>query len=180
MNIQSKKESFRLLYENYYAPFCLYAKRFIEDREIREDVVSDVFVSLWEKMDSFDLSSETEIGYVKMCVKNNCLNYLKHQEYEWNYEEMMRKHPPIYDTQPDSIYMVDELYQMLYDTLDRLPDTYRTVFIEHFFNEKTYEEIAHEMQLSVKSVGRYKQKVIELLRTKLKDHLSLFTWLAIF
>ena len=80
----TKELTFKQLYEEYYAPFCLYAKRFIEDKDTREDIVSDVFASLWDKIDTFDLKSETALGYIKMCVKNNCLNFLKHQECEWN------------------------------------------------------------------------------------------------
>ncbi len=71
-----------------------------------------------------------------MCVKNNCLNYLKHQEYEWNYAELVRKKTPIYENEPDSVYTLNELYHMLYETLDKLPENYRTVFIESFFNGK--------------------------------------------
>ena len=51
----------------------------VDDKEVREDIVSDVFTSLWDKLDtdSFDLQSETALGYIKMCVKNSCLNFLK-------------------------------------------------------------------------------------------------------
>ena len=45
----SKEQIFKQLYEEYYAPFCLYAKRFIDDKDTREDIVSDVFTSIWDK-----------------------------------------------------------------------------------------------------------------------------------
>ena len=104
--------------------------RFIDDKETREDIVSDVFTSLWDKIDSFDFQSDTALGYIKMCVKNSCLNYLKHQEYEWNYAEVVQKKAPIYEVEPDSVYTLDELYRMLYETLNKLPESYRTVFIK--------------------------------------------------
>ena len=131
---QTKERAFKQLYEEYYAPFCLYAKRFVDDKETREDIVSDVFTSLWDKLDtdSFDLQSNTALAYIKMCVKNNCLNFLKHQEYEWSYAENIKKKTPIYETEPDSIYTLDELYRMLYETLDKLPENYRTVFMKSF------------------------------------------------
>ncbi len=99
-----------------------------------------------------------------MCVKNNCLNFLKHQEYEWSYAETIRRKLPVYETEPDSVYTLDELYKMLYETLDKLPENYRTVFMKSFFEGKTHVEIAEEMNLSVKSINRYKQKTMELLR----------------
>ena len=172
---QTRERAFKQLYEEYYAPFCLYAKRFIDDLDTRQDIVSDVFASLWDKMDtdSFDLQSDTALGYIKMCVKNNCLNFLKHQEYEWSYAENIKKKAPVYETEPDSVYTLDELYKMLYETLDKLPENYRTVFMKSFFEGKTHVEIAEEMNLSVKSINRYKQKTMELLRNELKDYLPL-------
>lgn len=172
---QTKERAFKQLYEEYYAPFCLYAKRFVDDKETREDIVSDVFTSLWDKLDtdSFDLQSNTALAYIKMCVKNSCLNFLKHQEYEWSYAETIQKKAPIYETEPDSVYTLDELYRMLYETLDKLPENYRTVFMKSFFEGKTHAEIAEEMNLSVKSINRYKQKTMELLREELKDYLPL-------
>ena len=172
---QTKERAFKQLYEEYYAPFCLYAKRFIDDKETREEIVSDVFTSLWYKLDtdSFDLQSDTALGYIKMCVKNSCLNYLKHQECEWSYAENIQKKAPIYETEPDSVYTLDELYRMLYETLNKLPENHRTVFMKSFFEGKTHAEIAEEMNLSVKSINRYKQKTMELLRNELKEYMPL-------
>ena len=114
-----------------------------------------------------------QLAYIKMCVKNSCLNFLKHQEYEWSYAENIQKKAPVYETEPDSIYTLDELYRMLYETLNKLPENYRTVFIKSFFEGKTHTEIAEEMNLSVKSINRYKQKTMELLRNELKEYMPL-------
>lgn len=170
---RNKEQAFKELYEEYYAPFCLYAKRFIEDKETREDIVSDVFTSIWGKIDTFDLQSDTALGYIKMCVRNSCLNFLKHQECEWNYAENIQKKAPVYETEPDSVYTLDELYKILYETLNKLPENYRIVFMKSFFEGKTHVEIAEEMNLSVKSINRYKQKTMELLRNELKDYMPL-------
>ena len=36
---QTKERAFKQLYEEYYAPFCLYAKRFVDDKETREEIL---------------------------------------------------------------------------------------------------------------------------------------------
>jgi RNA polymerase sigma-70 factor (ECF subfamily) len=176
---EDKEEDFKRLYELYYAPFCLYAKRFIEDKFTREDIVSDVFASLWNNVDSFDLTSDAAVGYIQICVKNSCLNMLKHKEYELNYVESIRQRKPLYETEPDSVYTLDELYKMLYETLDKLPENYRKVFIESFFKGKTHAEIAEELNISVKSVNRYKQKTIDYLRSELKEYMFILLMLLI-
>jgi len=174
-----REQAFKLLYEVYYAPFCLYAKRFIDDKETREDIVSDVFTSLWDKTDTFTPDSDTTLGYIKMCVKNSCLTYLKHQEHEWNYAEAVRKKMLACEIDPDNVHTLDELYRMLYETLDKLPENYRIVFTESFFKGKTQAEIAKELNVSVKSVNRYKQRTIELLRNELKDYMPLLALILI-
>ena len=58
---------------------------------------------------------------------------------------------------------------MLNDILNELPEKYRTVLIESFFEGKTHTKIAEEMNVSVKSVNRYKKKAIEILRNEMKD-----------
>ena len=70
-------------------------------------------------------------------------------------------------------YTLDEMYRMLYGTLNKLPESYRIVFIESFFKGKTHTEIAEELNLSVKSVNRYKQKTLEFLRNELKEYMPL-------
>lgn len=43
--------------------------------------------------------------------------------------------------------------------------------MKSFVEGKKREDIAAELNLSIKTVGRYKAKTIELLRTGLKDYL---------
>lgn len=171
----NKEKAFKKLYEEFYAPFCLFAKRYVDDATVREDIVSDVFASLWDKQNTLELKPETALGYLKTCVRNNCLNYLKHQEHEWSYADHCQKREPIYATAPDSVYTLEELYKMLYDTLNKLPENYRTVFILNFFEGKTHAEIAQEMNLSIKSIDRYKQRTMDLLRSELKEYLPIIT-----
>lgn len=175
----SRETAFKQLFETYYAPFCLYARRYIADKDTCEDIVSEVFVNLWSKEEDFNPQSSTALGYIKMCVKNSCLNYLKHQEHEWVYEEFVKQKAPVYETEADSVYTLDEMYKMLQMTLQQLPDHYRKVFIESCFHGKTQAEIAEELNVSVKTVNRYKQKVLDMLRQELKDYLPLLYYISL-
>ena len=83
------------------------------------------------------------------------------------------KQEPIYAPASDAVYTLEELYGLLKDTLEQMPENHRTVFVKTFLETKTQTEVAEEMQISVKSVHRYKQKAIEQLRNVLKDYLPL-------
>ena len=168
--IDSKQQQFKLLYEKYYAPFCIYAKRYLQDKEIREDIVSDVFAKLWLAED-FVLQEDSALSFLKTCVRNSCLNYLKHQSYADDYAKQVEVHAPIYAESPESLYTLDEMYKLLYEAINQLPDKQRTVFIESFLHEKKQQEVANELNVSVKTVSRYQLQIIEKLREELKDYL---------
>lgn len=172
----NKEVIFKKLFEEYYAPFCLYAKRFIGESEIREDLVSDVFATLWNKFSAEELKSDTILAYIKMCVKNSCLNFLKHQEYVHEYEEKAAFSS--YIVENDDVCTLDELYRLLLESLKKLPPEYRKVFVESFFKGKSQAEIAEELQISIKSVNRYKQRTIDFLRKEFKDFFPVFFLLA--
>jgi RNA polymerase sigma-70 factor (family 1) len=176
---EEQKNNFDALFQQYYAPFCLYSHRYIEDEELCKDIVSDVFASLWSRRNDFELRDDTTIAYIKICVHNACVNALKHKAYEWDYESYCKANPPVYEETPDSVYTLDEMYEMLYETLDKLPPSYREVFMRSFFEGKTRNEIAAELDISVKTVNRYKAKALELLKAELKDSFVLLSFLYI-
>ncbi len=45
---EDNRLAFHRLFELYYPALCMYAKRFITDKETREDIVQDVFFAIWE------------------------------------------------------------------------------------------------------------------------------------
>lgn len=170
---------FQELFKQYYAPFCLYASRFVADNDICKDIVSDVFAMLWDKKEDFELREDTTLAYIKICVKNSCLNFLKHKNYESDYKSEVQYTAPLYADNSDCIYTLEEMYQMLYETLEKLPPQYREVFTKSFFEGKNRTEIAEEMNISVKTVNRYKQKALELLKFEFKDCMALLLFLSI-
>lgn len=166
-----KETQFKLLFEEYYAPLCLYAKRYIDDLNVRKDLVSEVFMAVWEKLDEDLMDENTIAAYLQRAVKNQCLNHLKHQAYEWDYAEWMQKKARSYATSPDHLYTRNELYELLFHVIRQMPKEQRRVFIECFVQKKTQVEVAAEMNMSVKTIHRYKEKIVATLKEQLKDYL---------
>lgn len=165
------EKSFRQLFEYYYPALCLYARRFIEEKEIREDIVQDIFFSIWgnRKQMNVQLSARS---YLTACVRNHCLNYVRHRNIE-ACDTLVQEKIPLYAEDNDEAYTLTELQDLLTNTLRKLPPEYRQVFELNRFEDKSYGEIAAEMNISIRTVERYKNKAIEILRKELKDFLPL-------
>lgn len=178
-----KEELFRELYEAYYAPLCLYAYRFTRERggmSAAEDIVADIFAALWDRLPELELLRDTAGAYLHSAVRNRCLNHLKHRLYELSYTQNCQGRDPVYATAPDALYTLEELYGLLRRTLEAMPEQYRTVFVKSIVEGRTQEEIAREMNLSIKTVGRYKQRTLEELRRRLSSYLPLMLALGVF
>lgn len=175
----NKEQRFKALYKKYYAPFCIYAKRFLQDLITREDIINEAFTDLWIKANNIIFEENKSVSYLKTTIHNKCLNYLKHQNCENEYTEQYKYRTPIYAESPESIYTLDEMYKLLSEAIEKLPPNCRRVYIESFLENKKQADIAQELNISVKTVERYRTEVIERLRKELKDYLPLLALLTI-
>ncbi|MCL3854612.1 MULTISPECIES: RNA polymerase sigma-70 factor [Parabacteroides] len=165
--------AYRSLFEQYYVALCQFARRYIDDQETREDIVQDVFFTIWEKRKTIAPCTSAR-NFLITCVKNLSLNHLRNQGYKQDYETTLQKKLPLYLEDQDDIYTLQELQNLLNKTLEKLPAEYRLAFEMNRFENKSIEEIAEIMGVSSRTVKRYKSRAIEILREELKDYLPLF------
>lgn len=166
------ESAYRSLFEQYYPPLCIFAKRYIEDKATREDIVQDVFSYIWEKRKSIAPNISAR-NYLITCVKNLCLNNLRKQEYLQNYQNEFIENAPVYSNGEEDIYTLKELQELLTQTLEKLPIEYRVAFEMSRLEQKSMDEIAKTMGVSIRTVERYRNKALEILKNELKDYLPL-------
>ena len=171
ITLHDDEVAFRYLFEHYYPSLCLFAKRFIDDRETREDIVQEVFFRLWDKRKQITVTSSAQ-NYLLTSVRNLCLNYLRRQEVEQPFEESVFDQPD--DEEGDRLIQLRELEEQLAQALAQLPPEYRLAFELNRMEGKSLEEVAQRMGVSTRTVERYRDKAIALLQTELKEYLPLF------
>ncbi|WP_455585904.1 RNA polymerase sigma-70 factor [Bacteroides sp.] len=167
----NNEKAFKKLFDTYYPDLCLYCKRYIEDKDVREDIVQDVFVTLWNKKDEIKFDSSA-IFYLKTCAKNNSINYLIRRKYEQKYIDDILSKTPLYDD-GDNVYTIVELQELLRKSLDKLPESYKKVYVLSYMHGKTNSEIAELLGISTKTVERWKAKSLNHLQNDLKDYFPL-------
>lgn len=168
--------SFKKMFEYYYANLCIYAKRYISDLSTREDLVQDMFCNLWINRDKIDYLMPVS-NYLMISVRNQCLNHIrKNSKQEFDYEIQIEK-LPLYAEVDSHLYLLQELEDIYNKTLASLPEEYRIAFVMSRMEDRPTAEIAETLGVSVRTVERYRNKAIELLRTELKDYLPLLSLL---
>lgn len=168
--------AFRKMFERYYVDLCIFAKRYVSDLHTREDLVQDVFCAVW--MNRIKIDSTIPIrNYLITSVKYHCLNYLRKSSKHEFHKEAEMENIPVYADRSDELYSLEELRGIFYRTLNSLPEEYRIAFEMSRMENKPSAEIAEKLGVSVRTVERYRNKAIEILKTELKDFLPLMIFL---
>jgi RNA polymerase sigma-70 factor (family 1) len=153
-----------LLFRLYFAPLCSHVIRFVYSKQVAEDIVSDVFCRFWDER-IFDKITTSYRAYLFKSVRHRAYNYIK---FELSRNSPREKHSPdVSDSDPCEILQYDELYQLMDATINTLPRQCKKVFVLSRMENKRYQEIAEELDISVKAIEAHISKALRILRKKL-------------
>ena len=157
-----QKSAYQMLYSDYYAILVVYACNFVRQQEIAEDIVQELFITMWEKEISF-LSFASFKAYLYNSVRNMALNYLKHQDVEEKYIEYIQES---YGEVDESEINDEEVYRLLFKVVDELPARCREIFLMYMDGKKN-DQIADILNLSVETVKTQKKRAVKHIRERL-------------
>ncbi|MEM1322157.1 MAG: RNA polymerase sigma-70 factor [Bacteroidota bacterium] len=158
------------IFRQHYASLCLTANRVLRNTTKAEDLVQDVFFELWRKRKQLHIHSSLA-AYLKRATMNKALNYIRDEKIKSSGEEplqMMRSKETGVQRQLEA----SELKKKIDQAIDELPERCRLIFCLSRFEEMSYQEIANELDLSIKTVENQITKALRLLRQKLGVYLS--------
>ena len=73
---KGSEQAFAELYKAYYAYLNAVAIYYLQDKEVAQEVVDDVFLNVWEKRENLVFPIHY---YLVRSVQNGCLNYIRSQ-----------------------------------------------------------------------------------------------------
>lgn len=163
-------QAFWYYYETNVAGLVIFARRFIPV-DMAEDIVHDVFLEIWEHIDSLDTLPSR--SYLFMAVKNKCLNYLKKEEVKASYlshiqRENKRLELEYYDSFEKLLIDQQSLHEV-YRQIELLPEKCRQIVQLAYFKEKKNAEIAELLGLSIRTVEHQLYLGLKRLREKLQQ-----------
>jgi len=173
---QGDKVAFEKVFRLYYQPLCNYAGPLLKDFDEAEEVVQNVFYTIWNKRETMEVHTSVK-AYLYRAVHNDCLNKLKHRKVKQHYAEAYQYSASVAEGHGANSLLTKELGQKIEQAIESLPEQCGQVFKLSRFEQLKYSEIAEQMGLSVKTVENHMGRALKLLREKLKDYLPLVMWL---
>lgn len=170
-----KTKEFEEIYRTYFRriqSFCYY---YLQDLDAAQNTAQDVFMVIWKKRDELDLNDDLKT-YLFVLAKNKCFNLLKHNQIHLRYinttQDIKRTQLNKEALQHSSIAYIyeKEIQDLLKETLNKMPERTKRIFLMSREEELTYKRIAEIEQVTTKTVEYHITSALRLLRTALKGY----------
>jgi len=167
--------TFSLVYKTFWKELFNAAYKRSKDLEQSQDIVQNVFISLWNRKDKAEIKN---IGsYLHASVK---FQVFKHSVKTPDTSEFLAAFENILVSpiSPESTLLEKEILVLVDLWIDALPKKRREIFILHYHDGLTTAEIADMLNVSRKTVQNQLNTASQALRTKLANLLSMLVILA--
>lgn len=164
-------EAFGELVIRYEIKLKRYARKFLSQKEDIEDLVQDVFIRTYERIQSFDTSMRFS-PWIYRIAHNLFVNELKRKS-RYGFDifdpEVILPFLTAKET-TDGDILSEELSTEIDEHLNSLSAKYREAIILFYFEELSYQEISEVLQIPVTTVGvrmnRARAKLEEAIKNK--------------
>ncbi len=166
---------FEFIFKAYYLRLRAFARKFIRDQEVAEDMVQDVFLKVWQKRKT--IQEDTFESYLFTLMRNACLNHVKHQKivnsYQLDLKQSQAEEGLYYAdffSDPFHQTIFNEIQQEIDLAMQKLPEQTRKVFHLSRFKGLKNTEIASLLDISVRTVEKHNTKALHRIKAHLSAH----------
>lgn len=151
---------FERIFKELYRPLCLFALRFTEKTEDAEDVVQQAFADVWDKC-CHNVTIANFKSYLYQAVRNRSLTLIAQSSDTSQDTESLAD---LEDTSEEEQISRSERDARLWTAIDGLPPERKKIFLLAKRDGLKYQEIAEELNISVKTVENQIGKALKTLR----------------
>ena len=163
--------AFEKIFDQFYSAICFFILEFVKDPEISRDIVSEVFIKLWDRKEDFDNMSSIK-SFLYVSAKNAALNLIrrskvidehrKHLSIQMSHEELHDAvHARIFDA---------EVLRYVNTAISTLPEQCKRILNMTLQGFNT-DDIAVRLKLSAQTVRNTRARATMLLKKKLSGDL---------
>lgn len=165
--------AFEELYNRYWKKLLTVAFNRLGSIDEAKEVVQEVFYSLWKRRSSLQLTASPST-YLATAVKYEVINRLAKLQHGIAYQEYVMHSGTTTDNSTEEWVAGEDLRLAIAETVKALPDKCRVVYELSREKDYTQNQIANELNISVKTVEAHISRALKSLRTSLKQFQSFF------
>lgn len=132
------------IYQTYQPKVLSYINGKVNDYYLAEDLCSDIFMKIYEKIDTFDETKASVSTWIFTITRNTLTDYFRTRKISGGeIPETMSD-----DTSLEDDVCNEETLDTLADALEQLDERERDIVILHYYSGLTLKEISSKMGIS--------------------------------
>lgn len=147
------------IYTDFHEKVLNYVNSKIQNMTQAEDITSDIFLKIYEKLDTFDESKSSLSTWIFTITRNTLTDYYRTRKVFSEVPEDFKD-----ETCIDDELCNDETLETLADALDSLDERERDLIILRYYKGLTLTEIAQRMDISYSYVKILHNKALSVMR----------------
>lgn len=164
---QEPVPEFKQLFRKFNPALCFFARRWVTDMAIAQDIVTDVFVKLWQKQADFKTVYSIK-AFLYISTRNACINHNHQAQYQARVRETIRQTSSEKENDGLNETIHAEVLQQVYTIVNDLPTKCKEVILLSYAQGMNCHEIAEKMCLSVHTVRNQKNRGVHLIKNKFR------------
>ena len=162
LNSQDQK-AFSYLYDNYSGALLGIINQIIPDKEISNDVLQEVFVNIWKKIETYDAMKGRLFTWMLNIARNAAIDKLRSRAYQ----DSLKNQPlpdDVHSISTQSIRIATDDFG-LRKLVNKLKDDQKILIELSYFQGFTHEEIAKSLSIPLGTVKTRIRSALTQLRT---------------
>lgn len=165
----NKNSAFKSVFDAYWETLYKQAFRKIQDKDIAKDLVQDVFISLWDKIELLDAEGSV-LAYLYAILRNKTLKLYEKDEVRLRYANNLLTQGIIVDNHAQNLILKKELKAIVDDEVLKMPPRMREIYALKKEDDLSIKQIAEDLSLSEQTIKNQLQLAYTRLRVRVKDY----------
>jgi RNA polymerase sigma factor (sigma-70 family) len=161
---KGSKIAYEMVFKKYYKALAMKAFLMLDDEAEAEDVVQNLFVSMWEKA-KYDSVNTSLKAYLFRATHNQCLTVLRNKKVAGKRADSYAI--AVDDDEELTENEIENKVAQINLVFNALPPQRQKAFKLVYLDDKKYKDAAKEMGLSVNSLKTHLKFAVKILQKKL-------------
>lgn len=162
------EHAFKHLFDSYFVSLCRYINLYLDNHEETEELALDIFTHLWEHREQVEIKLSFK-AYLFQAAHNRCLNALRDRKPTTSLNESLQE---TLQSKDYPALELEELNHLIEEAIGALPEKCREVFLKSRRESMSNQEIADNLNISVKTVEAQITKALKRIKEFLGDGYS--------